>query len=403
MDAIAHDRMVDAWIVEALGLARTLGDLVSALPGVYPTEVREGLRRIGRSLPPGPSEKLLLTSGPPPHPVDADWRFHPETEDYLVQVVRDHTARSVILLGCPSLADPLARVVPNVALIDRNPAWTPHIANSSARPVWADVSAAPRHWSPTFDVGIVDPPWYPAEIARFLTAAAAVVRPGGTVLLSWPAVGTRPGIDDEWEKALRDAELLGLRYLEAKRLRLRYATPFFEGAAMRAAGVPIFNGWRRGDLVSFVRDNRAVTTRQGEAMQEWNDARFGALDLRIRCGVDPGAERDPRLHPLVEGDVLPSVSRRDPRRKAAVVWTGGNRVFACARPDLTLAAVRGLSLGVSVAASVCHEVGRELSVLENGWCTDLERQIRDLETLEGGEYDALHENGGSPRRVASQS
>jgi hypothetical protein len=39
---------------------------------------------------------------------------------------------------------------------------------------------------------------------------------------------------------------------------------------------------------------------------------------------------------LVEGDILPSVSRRDLRRSQARLWTSGNRVFGCAAPSLLL-------------------------------------------------------------------
>jgi hypothetical protein len=42
------------------------------------------------------------------------------------------------------------------------------------------------------------------------------------------------------------------------------------------------------------------------------------------------------LIPWIDGDVLPSVSRRDPRRRLAHVWTSGNRVFRTDNPELVL-------------------------------------------------------------------
>ena len=38
------------------------------------------------------------------------------------------------------------------------------------------------------------------------------------------------------------------------------------------------------------------------------------------------------------GHVLPSVSRRDPRRRRPQIWTSGNRIFASRRPEPVLAA-----------------------------------------------------------------
>ena len=46
--------------------------------------------------------------------------------------------------------------------------------------------------------------------------------------------------------------------------------------------------------------------------------------------------RDPRLQSIVEGDVLDTVSQRDPRIKSVDVWTMGNRVFACENTEAFL-------------------------------------------------------------------
>jgi len=41
---------------------------------------------------------------------------------------------------------------------------------------------------------------------------------------------------------------------------------------------------------------------------------------------------------LIAGDVLPTVSRRDERRRAALIWTSGNRVFGSDDTELTVTA-----------------------------------------------------------------
>ena len=56
---------------------------------------------------------------------------------------------------------------------------------------------------------------------------------------------------------------------------------------------------------------------------------------------------DSLLQSVVNGDVLPTVRRADPRRQKVQVWTSGNRIFASARPDLVrLAAFTAASGGV---------------------------------------------------------
>jgi hypothetical protein len=71
-----------------------------------------------------------------------------------------------------------------------------------------------------------------------------------------------------------------------------------------------------------------------EVQDQWTERVLGRVRLRVRLGCD--VAHDPRLTRLVEGDVLPSVSRRDPRRVEARVWTSGNRVFGCTAPSKLL-------------------------------------------------------------------
>ncbi len=61
---------------------------------------------------------------------------------------------------------------------------------------------------------------------------------------------------------------------------------------------------------------------------------------------------------LVPGDVLPSVSRRDPRRKDATVWTSGNRIFGCDGTATLTAIIDGINAGEAPEITVGMQDGR---------------------------------------------
>ncbi len=71
-------------------------------------------------------------------------------------------------------------------------------------------------------------------------------------------------------------------------------------------------------------------------------------------GCDDMLPDEVNLISLVKGDILPTVSRRDPRRRQADVWTSGNRIFQTDNPRLVLEAAlscwRGDGLWCSTSA-----------------------------------------------------
>jgi hypothetical protein len=68
----------------------------------------------------------------------------------------------------------------------------------------------------------------------------------------------------------------------------------------------------------------------------------------------------------VPGDVLPSVSRRNPLHARADVWTASNRVFACRAPAAAATVARALIAAREVEADVAESLGRPLAGEERG-------------------------------------
>ena len=89
------------------------------------------------------------------------------------------------------------------------------------------------------DLIVVDPPWYSRETRAFLLTAIRNASPGSKVLLSVPPVGTRPGVEHEWQELLIWAGGVGLRLLAYETEILPYISPLFEKNALRAAGVEL--------------------------------------------------------------------------------------------------------------------------------------------------------------------
>ena len=60
----------------------------------------------------------------------------------------------------------------------------------------------------------------------------------------------------------------------------------------------------------------------------WHEVSIDGVRFRVRHRKKAGFA-NPRLKELVEGDILPTVSRKDGRRIQVEVWTSSNRVYRC--------------------------------------------------------------------------
>jgi hypothetical protein len=315
-------------------------------PGVYPTTLVE-LWRVElehRRLQPLPANRdsSATTSDdrlPVGHPVDADWRFTPESAADLVELALDgiEPEAPVAHIGAPStfLRCVLSRSQRQHILVDRNTAvidaLISHGIGSPHLIVGADLEAIERlHFGA--GAAIVDPPWYLGDTLLFLAVASSVCRPNATIVLCQPASATRPGVNEERVTLLDRVSQLGLEFHTLRSGAVRYVMPHFEAVSLRAAmnGAAIPVTWRRGDVLLFDRMSGSYPIslpRPRDA--KWQEVKFGPV--RIKLAEEPTG---PELGALVPGDVLTTVSRRDPIRLRIGLWTSGNRVFTVANPTL---------------------------------------------------------------------
>lgn len=114
--------------------------------------------------------------------------------------------------------------------------------------------------------------------------------------------------------------------------------------------------WRMADLLEFQRNREPVGQRPPVAPDEWVDLEVANIPLRVRATAP--AVGTALLSPLVEGEVLATVSRRDPRRHQAALWTSRNRVFVSSDPSRLIAAIRTLGSQGKAPDRVAEKVAR---------------------------------------------
>jgi hypothetical protein len=273
------------------------------------------------------------THVPVPHPLDYAWRFTRHTLDELLKNVQalSRPGDRVVHLGTPTLHEHAL-----TELDDREHLLLDADARQVARANSIQPGSAlhidllgPNLPEVSATCCVADPPWYPEYAAAFANAAALALVPGGSLLLAFAGAQTRPGIAHDRACVISGALEDGLELISARK-KCRYETPPFEYAAMTAAGLSVPHAWRVGELFHLRRRAESRPGRRTARRESWHAVDLQGIPLRLRTDTPPhGAEL---IAPLIDGDVLPTVSRRAVVRDRVSLWTSRNRVFASADP-----------------------------------------------------------------------
>ena len=379
---------IAAWVGAALDEQRppTFGALLRALPGADPGLVVDCLEVItsqaGASLSTRARAQSLLvqartpaprrrpTSHPIPHPLDCYWPNDALTLRALTRTLGQLTPANETIIY---LAWPNAFGHARSRLTDRKHLLVEHDRTRAG--VYCSPGA--RHEVLAIDVLrdelpieraqtiIADPPWYPDELMAFLWAAARLAKPGARILLAFPPIGTRPGVESERRRVLDWAARCGLRPRDFRPGVLGYLTPPFERAALAARGLPgTPDGWRRGDLLIFEAVPTLLPSRPKVAREIWHNAHLDDVPMRVR--IDDGTASvdvfciHNLLESIIDGDVLPTVSRQAALRSRTRLWTSRNRVFSSSHPRLLAAVLDATAGGQSVERVATDQLDRRL-------------------------------------------
>jgi hypothetical protein len=396
--------------------------LLHQLPGVYPTEVLASLDRLrGRALidaaiAAGIADEAVdngatLVEGrsllPLPHPLDYEWRFTPDAARALLDraAALTHPGDDLLLFGTPGLAAdaltlPIGR---RIAFLAESNSVTDRIfalnrAMGEPLAIAFCSGGLPRQ---SADAVLLDPPWYLDFVRPMLAAAAHACRPEGVVMISLPPDGARPSAKADRDVTIAFARRLGLVLVEHAPLTIQYETPFFERNALRAAGICPPPHWRRGDLVVFRKVRASLRPPVSSSRRrDWTEVGIGRMRLFIRDAAEGRAD-EAHLVSMVDGDILPTVSRRDRRRAAANVWTSGNRIFHTDNPQLVLEAAvscAGEAMGTGFQPGLWGSMARR-GALERT-ATAL-RELAALEEQEEGRTSMVTTEGSIAWRSSS--
>ncbi|GEM_PF-892542 len=407
-----HRGVLEVLVASAAPACQSFAELLERVPGAYPPDVAGALQRLTalRLIDDATCTRLTRDRGhwtaaagtgeawelvlPEPHPLDYDWRWERRTVSQLLDRCLRLSRRDdmIALLGTPTLlhAAATSAMPRRWVLLESSLATTAALAGIAPGDVICCDLA--RDHLPPLDAKVVvaDPPWYPEHSRAFVWAAAQFTRPGATVLLAQPAAVTRPGVLRERAELLAFAHAAGLETIRVLPGALAYVCPPFEVTALRASGLfaATPRDWRRGDLIELRRSAGGSVPRpvlqRDEAWQEvvLSGARIRFLPDHPMAGQMPA---DPRLRRLIDGDVLATVSRRDPVRRQVCVWTSSNRVFACHNPGLLAALAAALAGGASVARAARTYLGRVPAGSERQAIAQAARQLAELARVEASD------------------
>jgi hypothetical protein len=323
--------------------------VLRASPGYYPTTLfavwSQEMTRRGLVTRPGPPPQDVPGLLPVEHPQDADWRFIPASTSALLDLAAEGLTRGdgIAHVGTHSTFRLAVRTHPDLThlLLDRNHRIIETLSLGLPQPhAAACVDLASAELAPGgMRAAILDPPWYPSDTVHFLRAASRCCAIGARLVLCQPTMATRPEVGVERDQLRRQAAELGLQATRLLPGFVRYQTPHFEAMSLRTtlAGVPIPPDWRTGDVVILTKsldvDHPPVGMPAPEP--EWTEVRFGPVRIKLR----PSLSGEPDLASIVDGDRLPTVSRRDGVRPRIGLWTSGNRVYGVSDPDPVAAVI----------------------------------------------------------------
>lgn len=410
---------IDSLVFGAVGNGfMSFDKIVLCLPGVYPSSVLKSLQRL-TALNKIPAVILKDTQEyisfkpkyhletlkvnyrehtsmalPMPHILDYEWRFSKTTIDYLLErcLSITETIDIIGLLGVPSIVQRARELnyPRQLCLFDTNRAVIECLVNLGSGNSVAKCDLT-KELMPKLKVKalVCDPPWYEEYMKSFIWSACQICAMEGRILISIPQIGTRPGIEEEWKRITDWAQKCGLFFEGIDQGVLSYLTPPFERNALKADGIyNVPREWRKANLAKFVRKSDCLPGRPQALFDDncWGEVIIQEVRIKFRQYKNRVKFGNPSLETIISGDILPSVSRLDKRRKLADVWTSGNRIFRCDDTNFLKIILQAISKGRSPKQMISERLNRPLNFSEYEIINKTSNQIKDIVEAERKEY-----------------
>jgi len=405
-ESLLFEQQVEDWVYQSIISGVTNFDsLIRSLPGVYPSVAISALKRLVTKsrLTKSLVDEILSSQNCKQeisdtsfhldknitHPLDYDWRFTKTSTNLLLEQahILSKKGDTIALLGTPSIFFHADNYLTDrkIILFDKNPTHADNVhGNSSCYTVDLLHDSLPNIQA---DVVIADPPWYPEHMLGFVWAASKLCKVDSHMLISLPRQGTRPKIINDLYQLLNFAYNAGFGCLTYEHSILSYRSPLFENNALLAEGInSISHNWRTASLAIFYRHEQKLVNRPiaNKECDKWIEVKIRNVGIRLKYS-DSLDFLDPTLNSIVDGNILPSVSRRDVRVPTVDVWTTGNRVFSCKGTNIVLQILYALEKNIGVSNAISNYLNRELNKTEHNLIKNCVKNIINLIHIECAE------------------
>jgi|GEM_PF-791375 len=252
-----------------------------------------------------------------PHPLDFDWRYTSSTVREMCNLA--NAQDKVICVGTPSIAEELISKEVQTLLIDRQPFTTvdSHI-----------VASIEDEWVLPFvpDLAFLDPPWYPKDLELWVTKVAACMRIGSKILVSvWPKE-TRPKAAKQLLQFQSTISTWAeVRYID---LDVQYQLPLFEACAIKAKKYKKSLSPLRGRCLEITIKKQVIAPTFDLKKATWARYIFNEYQLAVKLDskVESKLNFGVSKHPLANGWIWSSISKRAKDRNQINLWSSHNEV-----------------------------------------------------------------------------
>jgi dGTPase len=241
-----------------------LNDVLRQCEGADPVLVAGLLKTATVPIAPRPiggtrtSESLSALSPrlPAPDPSRSQWWFSSSGISSLLDAVEGRIGLfeepRIFCLGTPTLAPYLANKAYRLDVfdVDRQVLDVIEPLNSGSGVHHYDASESlPDGLLSSFQIAVLDPPWYPTAVYTFINRAIAALTLDGEILCTVPGRLTRPGIERFRTALIKDLVQNGHEILSTQRDVVQYQVPRFELVALEHLKGFTNIPWRSGDLL----------------------------------------------------------------------------------------------------------------------------------------------------------
>jgi len=297
----------------------TLTELAQKAQGVTPIEL---YKLIGEKVNNMNNTKIYTEkcfSYPEPNPIDFDWRFTEETSKIIANKINS-TSTSIGCFGTPSIFSQL-RGKTDIKLFDINPFLKDDFSFNKDNITLIDLDNEILEGF-SFDLIIMDPPWYLDSYSNWFIQAINNLKLGGKILTTVIPPLVRSNVIIDWEKLMYKFE--GVLELEKYEIEVVYDTPIFEYETFESLGLSLIGNWRKTHLISYRLLSKPRLNISKKQNGNWKRYRFGNKIVSLNISIDDSEVIVKSPYP--DGSyTLKSVSSRDEIRKSVNFITSRNK------------------------------------------------------------------------------